>query len=74
MSNIASNIYKFKSNNFRQLRPETREILAGFLAQVVHRPVQFTAFEIYPINLRLLAEITTGIVSYQIILVQFYAS
>jgi 7tm Chemosensory receptor len=41
---------------------------------MVHQPIIFTAFDFYTINLGLRASIMTGIISYQIILVQFYAS
>lgn len=74
MSEMATTVNKIGSENCEKLPPETREFLQNFYLQLVHQPVVFTAFGFYVINLTLLASITTGIVSYIIILVQFYAS
>lgn len=74
MMEIATNLNKFESEGFNELRGETREFLHNFYSQTIHQPVIFTAYGFYNINLALLASIITGIVSYQIILVQFYAS
>lgn len=74
MMKIATNINKIESDCYEQLRSETREFMQNFYAQVINQPVVFTAYGFYTINLALFASIITGIVSYQIILVQFYAS
>lgn len=74
MTEIATTVNKFESENSDQLPPETREFAQNFFLQLVHQPVVFTAFGFYFINLTLLASITTGIFSYIVILVQFYAS
>lgn len=74
MTGIATTINKIELNNYDQLKPEAREFLQNFYLQVNNQPIVFTAFGFFTINLALLASITTGVVSYQIILVQFYAS
>lgn len=74
MGLVATAINKLELDNYDDLQTETREFLQNFYLQVNHQPVVFTAFGFCTINLALLASITTGIVSYQIILVQFYAS
>lgn len=74
MSKIATTVNIVGSENCEQLPQETREFVQNFYVQLVYQPVVFTAFGFYVINRTLLASITTGIVSYIIILVQFYAS
>lgn len=48
--------------------------MQNFYVQLVLQPVYFSAAGFYVVNFALLAAITTGIASYEIILVQFYAS
>jgi 7tm Chemosensory receptor len=67
-------IVQLESKNYSKLSPEMREILQNLYQQVVHQPIRFTAFGFFPINLTLLASIMTGVVSYQVILIQFYDS
>lgn len=74
MNSLATTISKVESDNYDQHRGETRDFLQNFYLQLNHQPVVFTAFGFYTINLSLLAAIATGVVSYQIILVQFHAS
>lgn len=74
MTSIAILIKNIECEHFDQLRPEIREFLGSLYQQMIHQPVVFTASGFYTINFTLLASISTGIVSYQIILVQFYAS
>lgn len=74
MTDISISIKNIKFEHFEHLRSEIREFLSDFYQQMIHQPVTFTAFGFYTINLGLLASILTGIVSYQIILLQFYAS
>lgn len=59
---------------YDQIKDETREFLQNFYLQLVHQPVKFSAMGFFTIDLTLLASIVTGIVSYEIILVQFYTS
>lgn len=74
MSKIASQINNIQSDHYDQLNGDTRDFLQSFYLQVIHQPVKFTAMGFYTISLGLLASILTGIVSYQIILVQFYST
>ena len=74
MTDIAISIKNIQCEYLEQLRLEIREFLSNLYQQLIHQPVTFTAFGFYTINLGLLASISTGIVSYQIILLQFYAS
>lgn len=74
MMKLANKIVKIECDNFELLRSDTRDFLQNFYLQLMHQPVVFTAHGFYAINLALLGSIITGIVSYQIILVQFYAS
>lgn len=43
-----------------------------FYVQINHKPLRFTAADIYEINLALFSSINIGMLSYQIILVQFH--
>lgn len=74
MSQISVTINLVESDYHQKLSPETHQILRSFFSQVVNQPVKFTAAGFYTINLPLLASIITGVVSYQIILIQFHAS
>lgn len=74
MSELATNLKKFECEHYEKLQSEAREFLRSFYLQLIHQPVIFTAFGMYAINMTLIASIATEIVSYQIILVQFYAS
>lgn len=51
---------------------EMRFLLLSFYSQLNHQPLAFTAMGMYRISLSFLGSILTGIVSYQIILVQFH--
>lgn len=57
-----------------ELGSRSREILEKFYYQLNLQPVKFSALGFYTINQALLASIVTGVVSYQIILVQFHTS
>jgi 7tm Chemosensory receptor len=72
VTKIATNIILLDSRD--QLDSKSHEILLSFYQQVIHHPIKFTAFGLYSINLQLLASIITGVVSYQVILIQFYAT
>lgn len=74
MSGLLSTVGQIDCDKFDQLRGEARGFLRSFCLRLIHQPIIFTAFGFYTINFSLLASITAGIVSYQIILVQFYAS
>jgi hypothetical protein len=74
MSKIATVVSKIECDHYERLTDETREFAHKFYMQLNHQPIVFTAYGFYTINLALLASICTGIVSYQIILVQFYSS
>lgn len=74
VSKIPTSIVNVELNHHRRLNPEMREVLQNFYLQTVHQPIRFTVFGLYTISLPLLASIITGIVSYQIILIQFYAT
>lgn len=74
IKDISTIINQIETEQHEQLHVEARDFLQSFYLQLIHQPVAFTAFGFYIINLTLLASIVTGIVSYQIILVQFYAS
>lgn len=74
MTDLATTVSKIECENYDQLTDEAREFVHKFYMQLIHQPILFTAYGFYTINLALLASITTGIVSYQIILVQFYAT
>lgn len=74
MSKLATALSKIECENYECLKEESREFIHKFYMQLCQQPVIFTAYGFYNINLALLASITTGIVSYQIILVQFHSS
>lgn len=74
MSNFATTVKKLQCQYYDQLKSETREFLQNFYVQLLLQPIYFSAAGFYVINFALLAGITTGIASYEIILVQFYAS
>lgn len=71
---VATSIKVMESDHYDEIRAESREFLQSFYSQLINQPIVFTASGFYVINLPLLASIITGIVSYQIILVQFNAS
>lgn len=56
------------------LDPQLHDLLQNFTLELLHQPVTFTINGFYIINLSLLSSIAIGIVSYQILLIQFYAS
>lgn len=74
MTNIATTLKLVEIKNYGQLNIEVQECIEKFYLQLNYQPVIFTTAGFYKINLALLASIATGIVSYQIILVQFYAA
>jgi len=74
MSKLATALSKIECENYEGLKEESREFIHKFYMQLCQQPIIFTAYGFYNINLALLASITTGIVSYQIILVQFHSS
>lgn len=74
MASIATSIKKIECENYEKLPSEAREFLQSFYSQLVHQPITFTAHGFYVINRALLAAISTTIISYEIILVQFYSS
>ncbi|KAG5671383.1 hypothetical protein PVAND_001584 [Polypedilum vanderplanki] len=74
MTELATVVSKIECDNYEQLTDESREFVHKFYMQLNHQPVLFTAYGFYTINLALLASILTGIISYQIILIQFYAA
>lgn len=71
MENFSINVNKIECNDFH-IDEEIRNTLHKFYLQLKLQPVMFTAFGFYKINLALLASVTTGVISYQIILVQFH--
>lgn len=71
---ISSKISEIQCQFYDKLLLRTLECLNNFYVQVNHQPIIFTTYGFYIINFGLLASIITGMVSYQIILVQFYAS
>jgi hypothetical protein len=73
MTKITTAVCDIECENYEQLTDEAREFVHKFYMQLTHQPILFTAYSFYTINFALLASIITGIVSYQIILVQFYA-
>jgi 7tm Chemosensory receptor len=74
MEKLASTIVRMQVNHQDELTFEMREALQSFYCQVTMQPIEFSAYGFFTLNLALLASITTGILSYLIILVQFYAS
>lgn len=74
MIKLATALSKCECDNFDSLLEESREFIHKFYMQLCQQPIIFTAYGFYNINLALLASITTGIVSYQIILVQFHST
>lgn len=74
MDSIASTISEVSAEGVSSLQRDSVNILQKFYLQVVHQPVEFTASGLFKINMELFASIITGVVSYQIILVQFHAS
>jgi 7tm Chemosensory receptor len=74
MSSLAKTIKKVEFDNFDHVDPQTLKFLKSFYSRVVHQPITFTAFEFFTLNLPLLTSIATGVVSYLVILIQFYAS
>jgi 7tm Chemosensory receptor len=74
MIKLASTIGNMQAEFHRVQTIEMRDLLQSFYSQVRLRPVVFTACDFFTIDLTLLASITTGIFSYIIILVQFYAA
>jgi hypothetical protein len=74
MKTLAETIDKIECDHYDHIESETREYLQRFYLQLNHQPVVFTAYDFYTINLSLLGTLATTLVSYLIILVQFYAS
>ena len=74
MTKLATTVSKIECEYYEQMSEECQEFVHKFYLQLNHQPIIFTSYGFYTINLALFASITTGIVSYQIILVQFYAT
>ena len=74
MNHLATKVCKTECENYEQMSLECRDFVHKFYMQINQQPIAFTAFGFCTINLPLMASIGTGIVSYQIILMQFYAS
>jgi hypothetical protein len=74
MTKLATVVSVIECDHYERLTDESREFVHKFYMQLNHQPVLFTACGFYTINLALLSAICTGIVSYQIILVQFHAA
>lgn len=53
---------------------EVQMFLNQFYLQLVHQPVVFTAAGFFDFDLPVLASMLTGVISYQIILLQFRTS
>lgn len=67
-------IEQFETENHHNLDQESRITLNSFYMQLSSHPIFFTMLGFFNINLNLLAQILTGVTSFQIILVQFQAS
>lgn len=74
MNNLIFHLENFETENFDVLSIVHRDIIRSFHAQLSTNPISFTVFGFFAIDLSLLASILTGIISFQIILVQFHAS
>ncbi|CRK88195.1 CLUMA_CG001976, isoform A [Clunio marinus] len=74
LKRIGATLNEMECDYYDLLTSETREFLQKFYLQLSHQPVIFTAFGFCNINLAMLGAIVIEIASYQIILVQFYAS
>jgi 7tm Chemosensory receptor len=74
MDRVASSVAFVQTNSIDQQTPEMRKALQSFYMQIVHQPVRFSAFCCFNLNTELLTSITTGILSYLMILIQVYAS
>jgi 7tm Chemosensory receptor len=74
MMKLASTIANLQTEFSHLQTLEMRELLQSFYCQVRLKPITFTACNFFNIDLTLLASITTGIISYLIVLVQFYAA
>jgi len=74
MTKLTTIIKQQESDHYDLLDSEKRQFLQNFFMHLIHKPVAFTALGFFTINQALLASIITGIVSYQIILVEFYAA
>jgi 7tm Chemosensory receptor len=69
---LAQTVNQIQINLHDAVTFEVRELLHSFMFQASFYPVTFTAFGFFTLDLKLLASIVTGILSYLIILVQFY--
>jgi 7tm Chemosensory receptor len=74
MEKLATTISRIQVDHHKVQTFETRDILQNFYCQVTLQPITFTASKFVTINMELLASIIAGVLSYLIILVQFYAS
>lgn len=74
VSKFATTVKKLQNQYYEQMESEAREFLQNFYTQILLQPIYFSAAGFYVINFALMAGIVTGIASYEIILVQFYAS
>lgn len=74
MYQLQFEVEKIESKKYALLSVDEREILKSFHFQLSMNPVCFTIYGIFNIDLSLLARILTGIMSFQIILVQFHAN
>lgn len=74
MQDLLFQVEKIESRNFEALQSDEKEILKSFHIQLSVNPVCFSVYGIFVIDLSLLVRILTGIISFQIILVQFHAN
>lgn len=74
MQDLLFHVEKIESKNFETLQADEKEILKSFHIQLSVNPVCFSVYGIFVIDLALLVRILTGIISFQIILVQFHAN
>lgn len=74
MDNILKAISVTETNNFREINDDGRTLLHNFYTQIGCRPIRFSVSGFYVIDFALMASMFTGIVSYQVILIQVYIS
>lgn len=73
MEEIALKIVLLQTDDYPRINEEMREALKSILLKVVTGRVKFTAYGLYEINLCSLSSILTGILSYLVMAIQFYA-
>lgn len=74
MHKLAKAVVDIQCESYFRLHQDALSYLQGFYLQVEQQTVSFTANEFFPLNLSLFAAVAMGIVSYEIILMQFYAA